>query len=140
MSKRNFSVVQQLKVVSDGRDGLVSAIQILMNHNSRVVGFQVRSTGKLGMPCLVLYWYIGSTDTKTSAFLAPLTTPETVADNVMQWLQLMEEENKLGDEPDTDGSCRAGWMISTSSPDPNWWDGGTGVFAYIMPHWIIYGK
>lgn len=111
-------------MTSQGAEALKKALCLFNPPSRKVIGYS--TDGKK----LVLYWR----ESKNSTNLPFPMTLEQAADFASGWL----DHADYGEEPDIDGTVRAGWRLYCE----HWGivDNDFAAFAAIQPAWALYGK
>lgn len=120
--QNKWGIIQRFSLEADRFEPLAHAMSILLINHSSVERWRTIE-GKL-----VLYW---GDDADATALLTPLKDAHDIADLIDNWLK---NSAQYGREPQTDGSLRKGYHITTSQAAWSY------RFCMIAPKWIVYGK
>lgn len=131
-TNKQWGVVQNLIVEADTKNALSSALDILFQEVSKVVGYKEFVTDD-GIPTLAVYW----SGDNLNKFIVEIKDPEDIVDMLLTWAKNKSENVSY---PDIDGSVKAGFKIFNNmsydkAPHDRFY-----IAFYMQPSWIEYHK
>lgn len=126
-----MSLIEEFSLRSDGREGLLNSVKVLLTDHSGVESWSKTKCGQLA-----LYW----SEKGKNALPAPLKEAEQITDFIWNWLKYTEPTEES--DPYADGEEK-GYKIYLPSYEEK--DALVGIedfylFAIIKCVWIEYSK
>ena len=137
MKQKSWGVVEELCVKADTDTALRAAMEIVFTEHPQATHFSVQRSERDG-DALILYWSQPLTDDATPLPF-PIIGADAAAGFIRQWLT--HSGRQPAEEPDTDGSVKAGFRITAGCTYPSHVKHAFGYrFCVIETCWIVYGK